>query len=207
MTATPTAARGFTLVEAVVVLVITGLVASVAMQGFGTILGTRATMTREVGRLHDIIIERNLISEPLRGIIPDYKEQPNVFKGGTRDLRGLTIRPLDKAAGAPRPFQVRFAYDLGQDETALVYVSDRGETYTVSQWSGNVGRFTYRDISGAWTETWPPSDDDTLPQTPWLIRAETGLDSNPVVVVFVSSPHDRRFRIQDVGLAGTTAER
>lgn len=194
--------RGFTLVEALVVLVITGLLALTAVQGLGIILGSRSSMSVAVDRLQPTILTRAIIVDPLSGVIPDYKDKPNVFVGNQSRIRGMTTRPVNGIAGAPRPFQLRFSAVGGGDATALIYTNDRGQDFELDRWPGQGGRFSYRDISGPWVAQWPLPQDDTAPQTPWLIRLDTGNLERPTIVVYVASPHDRRFRIQDVGLAG-----
>lgn len=197
--------RGFTLLEAIVVLVITSLVAAVAIQGFGIVLGSRVSMAAAVDRMVPALLARNLVADPLSGIIPDYKERNFVFSGARQRLRGLTIRPLDGVAGAPRPFELRFAALSGGAGTALLYINDQGREIEISRWSGTTGRFYYRDVSGAWLDQWPPPRDSTAPQTPWLIRAETGQPDHPNIIAYVAGPHDRQFRIDDI-MGGRTVD-
>jgi general secretion pathway protein J len=196
------AAAGFTLLEALVVLIITGLVSSVVIQGFGAILATRTSFAGAITEIQSRIIERNIIADALRGVIPDYREKPNVFRGSRNVIQGLTTRPLDHRAGAPRPFIMEFAYSQGTDQTELRYRSSGNDVVVLARWRGQAGAFAYRDLDGNWFDMWPPSPDETLPQTPWLIRVDTGIENNESIITFVASPHERKYRIQDVGFAG-----
>lgn len=195
--------RGFTLVEALVAILITGLIAAVTIQGLGSILSIQSSMSNQADRLHWTMVEHNIVIDPLKGIFPDYKDRPYVFRGSPQRIAGLTIRPLNDEPGAPRPFALRFASVESGLSTALIYTTDRGAEIEIARWQGRTGAFSYRDISGDWSQQWPPNDDESLPQTPWLIRVETGLESNSTIVAFVSSPHERRFRIQDAGFGGS----
>lgn len=198
---------GFTLLEALVVLAIAGLVAAVMIQGFGAVLAVRGSVAANVDDLRRVVLERSIITDPVIGIIPDYKDRPWVFQGGRQSLQGLTIRPLNGPAGAPRPFRLFFEYDRATNQTALRYAEDEGLPQDLARWTGDVGAFAYRDISGEWVEAWPPPFDDTAPQTPWLVRIASGLETNPVMVAYVASPHERAYRIEDLGVPGTDDDR
>ncbi|MBM3515081.1 MAG: prepilin-type N-terminal cleavage/methylation domain-containing protein [Alphaproteobacteria bacterium] len=200
----PSTQAGFTLIEALVALMITALVAAVAIQGLGTLLGLRISMSNEIDRLQSIVVQRSIVVDSLAGILPDYRDRPHVFIGGPKRLSGLTTRPLNDDAGAPKPFVLRFAPANDRRSTALIYTDEHGRDFELLQWQGVSGAFWYRDLAGDWSPNWPPVPDDTLPQTPWLVRVDTGLESNRTIVAFVQSPHERRFRLQDVGVGSPT---
>ncbi|MDX2221969.1 MAG: prepilin-type N-terminal cleavage/methylation domain-containing protein [Rhodospirillaceae bacterium] len=200
-------ARGFTLLEALVVLAIAGLVAAVMIQGFGTVLAVRQSVAANVDDLRRVVLERNVIVDPLTGLIPDYKDAPGVFRGGRQSLEGLTIRPLNGPAGTPRPFRLSLEYDRARNETVLRYLEEPMPSQDLARWPGDVGSFAYRDISGDWVEAWPPLFDENAPQTPWLVRLSSGLASNPVMIAYVASPHERAFRIEDLGMPGMDDDR
>ena len=58
-------ARGFTLLEVLVVLVITALVSVVLMQGMGLVLGLRDNLGDKLLELDQLSLERNRIILPL----------------------------------------------------------------------------------------------------------------------------------------------
>lgn len=205
--ATARPGAGFTLLEALVVLAIAGLVAAVMIQGLGMVLAVRGSVAANVDDQRRTVLERSIIAEPLIGIVPDYKDKPWVFKGGRQSLQGLTIRPLNGAAGAPRPFRMFFEYDRGRNQSALRYAEDEGQPQDLARWTGDVGAFAFRDISGDWVEAWPPPFDDNAPQTPWLVRVSTGLEASPTIVAYVASPHERPYRIEDLGMPGLEDDR
>ena len=64
-------ARGFTLLEVLVVLVITALVSVVLMQGMGLVLGLRDNLGDKLLELDQLSLERNRIILPLEGLVPD----------------------------------------------------------------------------------------------------------------------------------------
>jgi len=199
--------RGFTLLEMLVVITITGMLASVLIQGFSSVLSTWGRVSEIILDLEKKIIDHNLMAEPLTGVIPDYRDQGDVFQGDQRRLRGLTLRPLNQPTGVPAGFGLYFEYDPAADQTTVVYLERGFDPVNLVHWDGNSGRFEYFGRSGKWERTWPPKAPDA-PQTPTLIKLETE-DSQliPTMVVRVFGPHNRRLRIEDVPGATMTSGR
>jgi len=191
-------ARGFTLLEVLVVLVITGLVSAMLIQGLGVMLTVRNSLAANILDLRSVILNRNIILQPLAGIIPDYVDKPHVFRGSRDTMQGLTIRSIDQQDGVPLPFRLFFQRDPRNGLSALIFQTEGLEAHVLGIWEGTSGSFAYRDVSGAWQENWPPPNDEVAPQTPWLIQVSTGIPGSEEVFAFVASPHERRYRIQDV---------
>src|SRR5690606_26722337 len=78
--------HGFTLLEALVVLVLTSLVSMVLVQGFGLLLGARASVQDKLVGIDEAVLEQSLFLEPLRGVVPDYPDRPHVFAGDAQRL-------------------------------------------------------------------------------------------------------------------------
>lgn len=192
---------GFTLLEVLVVLMITGMVAAILFQGLGNVLAIRSSVAGTVLDLRTTVLQRNIILDPVRGVIPDHNKGDHLFTGDGRTMRGITIRPLGESTGAPRPFELSFDYDSANDVTRLIYRTTDVNTdpQLVASWRGNQGQFAYHDINGGWHEAWPPPDNPKAPQIPWLIGIQTGLESNGVLVAYLNSPHERILRMQDFG--------
>ena len=188
------AQRGFTLFEMLVVMVITGLMSAVLMQGFSIILGTRLAVTNTISNLQELILSQNIPVDPLRGILPDYRNNPNQFRGQSRSLTGQTLRPLLSPVGAPTPFRMTFDYSTDNDTTALVYEEPGRPKVELARWRGSNQAFKYRDITGNWEPTWPPPASTS--QTPWLIWIDAGPTITPLIAA-VTGPHDRVTRLED----------
>ena len=202
------AQQGFTLLEVLVVLMITSLVSGILFQSLGTVLAVRSTVASTVLNLRDLVLQRNIIMDPIRGIIPDHIRGTHKFQGDSHAMTGLTIRPLGESAGAPRPFQLAFQYDASSNVTRLVYQGDAAAgPQLVATWPGNSGRFLYGDITGEWREIWPPpnSTPQNTVQTPWLVGVQTGLSENELLLAYVASPHERRPRLEDIGFSSNNA--
>ena len=189
--------RGFTLLEALVVMMITALVSVVLVQGFGLLLGARAAVQDKLVLVNEGLLEQSLILEPLRGVVPDYPERPHVFVGEAERLHGITIRPLQARTGTPVPFTLTFSYEARSDRTSLVYQEDNTDPLVVTSWPGRKGAFAYKDLTGDWTTNWPPKNKLDAPQTPWLIRLERGTGFPANMVASVSGTHRRHLRFRD----------
>ena len=190
--------RGFTLLEVLVVLVITGMISAILIQGLGVMLNVRNSIASTILDLKSIVLHRNIIADPVIGVIPDYPEKPNAFRGERDTMHGLTIRSPDSDTGVPRPFRLYFQRDAAKNMTALMYQTEGQEAHAMGLWVGSGGSFAYRDLTGDWLNEWPPPLNNQAPATPWLVQIKTGIPGSEEIVAFVASPHERRYRIQDV---------
>lgn len=188
-------AGGFTLFEMLVVLVITGLMGAVLMQGFGIILATRMSVSNTISNLQQVVLSQNIIVDPLRGVLPDYENNPNQFRGRSRNLSGQTLRPLLSRSGAPTPFKMTLDYDPSSGDTTLVYEEPGRPKSELARWAGINAEFKYRDITGVWASNWPPPAG--TPQTPWLIWIDIGPSLAPLIAS-VDGPHTRVTRAEDL---------
>ena len=189
-------ARGFTLLEVLVVLVITSLISVVLIQGLALIVGVRTSVQNKIVGLDQTVLKQNIFLEPLRGILPDYPNRPNTFRGDSKIIRGLTVRSLQSRVGTPTSFSMTLNYDSQRGETELVYQESGFEPQTLGQWEGSEEMFRYRDRRGSWLDAWPPNPD--VPQTPWLIQLDMGAGFPSSLVVSVNGPHQRVLRMQDL---------
>jgi prepilin-type N-terminal cleavage/methylation domain-containing protein len=196
--------HGFTLLEVIVVLVITGLISVVLIQGLGIVLAARTTVAHKILDLDKLMIQRNLVLDPLRGIVPDYNDHPFVFSGSERQLRGLTLRTLQERAGTPTGFTMSLTYSSDRGETLVIYQEDGRDPVELMSWPDNVGSFSYRDRTGDWSDVWPVNDKSS--QTPWLIRVQTGGDATATMVVSVAGAHRRPLRLQDTPAGAVPSE-
>lgn len=191
------ASRGFTLLEALVVLVITALISVVLVQGLGLLLGARTSVQNRLVEIDEAVIEQSLFLEPLRGVVPDYNERPHTFTGDGKRLHGMTTRPLQGRSGTPVPFTLTISFDPSSDLSTLTYQEDNARPLPLGSWRGETGTFSYRNLTGPWLEAWPPEDDSLAPQTPWLIRLERGTGFPKNLVASINGTHQRPLRFRD----------
>lgn len=205
MSVTRASARGFTLFEMIVVIVITGLMAAVLLQGLSMVLRTRLSVTNTIADLQTVVISQNIPIDPLRGILPDYRNNPNQFRGQPRSMNGQTLRPLLSPLGSPTPFKMSLDYDGGNNQTVLTYEEPGRPKAELARWPGNGQSFKYRDVTGDWLSSWPPQA--SVSQTPWLIWIDIGATTAPPLVAAISGPHDRVTRLQDSPFASAISPR
>jgi prepilin-type N-terminal cleavage/methylation domain-containing protein len=185
--------RGFTLFEVLVVLVITGMISAVLMQGFSIVLGTRLAVADKIENLQGVVVNQSIITEPIRGIVPDASKEPTPFSGQPRSLSGRTVRPLLSPPGVPTFFTLTLENESGG--TKLVYEERGSAKADIAHWPGNGPTFKYRDLRGAWLSTWPPPGN--VSQTPWLIWIDDGATSAPWIISVLGS-HRPPTRIEDL---------
>jgi prepilin-type N-terminal cleavage/methylation domain-containing protein len=185
--------RGFTLFEVLVVLVITGMVGAILTQGFGIVLSTRLSVADAIGNMQGVVLRQSIITEPLRGIVPDESKTPIPFKGQPRMLSGRTVRGLLSPPGVPTIFTLTLESASGG--TKLVYEEAGMPKTDIAYWPGRTPSFKYRDFNGAWLDVWPPPG--SVSQTPWLIQLEGAPTAVPLVVSVLGS-HRAVTRIEDI---------
>ncbi|HEY0963935.1 MAG TPA: type II secretion system minor pseudopilin GspJ [Pseudomonadales bacterium] len=116
-------ARGFTLVELLLALGISALIATLAYAGLGTAIDASAGMQREVRRLADLQRALNIVEEDLAQVVPrpivnGFGSDEPAFRGGRfQDVlleftRGGVANPQDLARSELQ--RVRYVLDDGR---------------------------------------------------------------------------------------------
>lgn len=189
--------RGFTLLEMLVVLVITGMVTSLLMGGLLQVMRLQAHFESEAFNTQLGAMHRDWFRQTVNGLIPDHPHGLHLFRGEARQLQGLTLSPLDLPEGTMAPFAWSLAFDRSRDETSLRYgLSDAPAT--IISWTGNSGSFEYIDTEGNSHDTWPPFLGQ-WPQLPSAIRLKTGERGEAEMLIAVpKGPLAPRMRLRDV---------
>lgn len=161
-------ARGFTLIEILVALVVFAAMAAITWGALGQIARARAALATEQERFAAIVrsmgdLERDLrqaISRPVRG---NYGElQPALLGSGDR----IELSRLGYANPLAEPRsnieRVLFAIDDKRLRRGRYAVLDRAAG-SVPQWSDladrvSAWRLRYLDSDGNWSDQWPPRE-------------------------------------------------
>jgi general secretion pathway protein J len=194
---------GFTLVEVLVVLVITSLVSVVLMQGLGLILNLQDNLGAQLTDIQRAVIQRNTVLQPLQGVTPDFSEGEHEFKGDQTSVSGLTTLPLLRSAGRPTPFTLRLVYDERSQTNRLVYREENDPEIVLLDWEGAQANFRYiGDAKAGWTTVWPPKlsamtapgqiTEVRPPQLPELIYLDTASEE---VIDLAAAMLTRRNRV------------
>jgi len=192
---------GFTLIEVIVVLVMTSLISAILMQALSLVLDTRFRIRNALIDTETLALQKSILTHPLSGVIPDYFDGPDRFAGESSRMRGLTLTPLHGTSGAPTGFGIAMQYNASTGMTELTYLERGFDPVKLAEWPGDTGSFSYRGKSGAWSRNWPIPSDVPEP-SPRTIRLTTGMSPSEYVVL-VMGPHERVGRIQDAPLGSS----
>lgn len=144
---------GLTLLELLVVLVLTSLLGTLVVQGAGFFLGRYETAARVGKTSASTLLQRHWFASTVEGMVPSLRATRR-FEGRATAFEGTTLRPL---AGQPgQPTRVRWSIDPNDAEASLVvYTEEGGVTWTVLTVRKSGLSFEYADAAGRWHERWP----------------------------------------------------
>jgi general secretion pathway protein J len=175
---------GFTILEVLVVLIIVSLISVVLMQGLTLVLNLRNAFGDQMLELDRATVKRNLVQQPLRGLVPDFNDGEDQFVGTAASVSGLTLQPLYRRSGRATPFSLTLEYDESQRTNKLLYRENRNAPLEIAEWPGERAYFRFIGDANGWAEAWPPTDmmqampgvitDIRPPQLPELIYLVTG---------------------------------
>lgn len=180
---------GFTLLEILVVLAITGLITSLLFQGLGQILGMRERFAGQSDNLHGDVVPEYWFRSSISGLLPDYpptteekffqSDKIRIFEGSDRRFSGLSLTALETPAGMPAPLMWRIRSQNGG--AVLEYSTLKENFWPVFTWRGGYGSFLYQDKSGDWYSRWPPLGKESPAQLPQAVMLSTSRRNQPLL--------------------------
>jgi prepilin-type N-terminal cleavage/methylation domain-containing protein len=190
-------AAGFTLLEMLVVLVLTGMVTGLLMSSLRQVLDLQSRFGIEVFNNQQGAMQATWFRDTVNATVPDQDDGAHRFRGERRSVAGLTLAPLDAADGALLPFTWRLRFEPRRGETVLQY-GDRDDAPAIMSWPGDSGRFQFVDGEGRLHDTWPPFLGQ-WPQLPAAVRLDTGEgDTARVIVAAPRGPTTLLPRLKDL---------
>jgi prepilin-type N-terminal cleavage/methylation domain-containing protein len=191
--------QGFTLLEMLVVLILSGMIVTILMQGLQQVFRLQTHFGREQFNTQQGEMYTEWFRLSVNGLMPDFADGKHKFKGETREFSGMTLSPLDTATEALLPFSWRLRFDPQSGQTQLQY-GTTDNAPVVMAWPGNSGRFVYVDRDNQPHDAWPPFI-GKWPQLPRAIYLENQNVDEPRVIVAVpkglESPLPRLKDLQD----------
>lgn len=157
--------RGFTLVEVLVVLVITALVSTMLFQALAQIYRLQGRFGEQLSQSRLGAMRADWYRQVLQGLQTDYPDGKQRFTGGSQRLEGLSATALLEGGGAPQWLTLEVAPAAGGG-SELRYTAGTRQVQLL-QWSGT-GRsgFAYLDDTGTEHADWPPQAAGKWPQVP-----------------------------------------
>lgn len=166
---------GFTLIEVLVVLIITGMVGGVLFQALEHAYRLQDRFGVELFSVQQGQMAADWYRQTIQGLHPDYPDGQSIFHGSNQEFSGLSSNPLSREYGAPTPITWRIRSNRQNGTTQLVYLEEKRETIILS-WRGNEARFVYFDEKQAPHDSWPPPLGlwTQLPKRIQLVAKDTG---------------------------------
>jgi prepilin-type N-terminal cleavage/methylation domain-containing protein len=188
---------GFTLLEMLVVIVLTGMIATFLFEGLNQVYRLQTHFDAELDHSRKDAMIIDWARQAIIGLQPDYEDGEDKFSGDEKHLQGLTTNPID-ASLAVAAFRMELEYDPKDHQTHLNYLTGEKTTRLLS-WPGKKGRFVFLDPQQQEHDTWPPRMVKKPQQIPAAIRLEAQRNDQPwTLVVSPMSPGKPRVRIEDI---------
>ena len=172
--------RGFTLLEVLVVMILTGLVSTILFEGLAQAVRIRQNAGVESAQLQRDAMRLAWYRQLVNGLIPDLPNGATRFQGGPTSFRGLSLNPVSVDSGALAPVGVTLAVDVATRTTALRVSSDESaaatKTIDLLHLAGTDFAFAYLDDDGHRSSVWPPQTLAARPQLPaaiWIVDTQS----------------------------------
>lgn len=168
--------RGFTLLEALVTLVIVALIVTLLMQALQQSLDLRVRLLRHQSETRVASLQEHWFRESVAGAMADLPDAFGRMEGRADSLALVTLQPV----GASGIARVRWWLEPVDGGHALHYADPDWEDITVVPGPLDGARFEYLEPDGKWTDRWIPEAGDRI-VLPRMVRlrastAEGNLD-------------------------------
>lgn len=174
---------GFTLVEILVVMIITGFIVTILLQSLQQVFRLQTHFGHEIFHTQNGAMYADWYRQSINGLMPDHKEGKHKFRGERRQMRGLTIAPLGLENSAATPFVWRLEFEPKTGLSGLYYGESKPED-PILTWEGSSGQFGYLDEKHDLHESWPPFL-GKWPQLPAAIYLETGANNRRRLIIAI----------------------
>lgn len=170
---TPHRRRGFTLIEVVIALVITGLVVTLAYAAVQGGLDTRDRLARQREQREALVTVRAMIRDALRHALPGVPGGPDVFslvnRVTTRGIATDSVTFLTRGVSTPYGTSTAWRVSVNVDTAGLHFVAVPGSTAAGDMVAAVVPGVTGLDVQAtgrgmvsSWTSDW--NDPSVAPQ-------------------------------------------
>lgn len=148
--------RGFTLMEALVALVLTALAAVLLSQALFQSARLEQRLAEERLRAPLAELHASWAQQWFEGLLPVRPDQAPALRGNDRELEAASSLALRAERQGPQRLRWRLRFDPGVGMSGLMLDGDGMEAVTLMRWPGDGARFRYEDGEGQWQSVWPP---------------------------------------------------
>lgn len=174
---------GFTLIEVLVVLIMTGTITGVLFQALERAYRLQDDFGAELFGAQQGQMATDWYRQTVQGLRIDYPDSKNLFKGSEQEFSGLSDNSLGRKAGAPAPIRWQIRKNLRSGLIELVY-SEQDKDTPILSWQTKAARFAYIDDQQTAHDIWPPPM-GRWPQMPKHIQLVTlgGNGVDPITII------------------------
>lgn len=147
--------RGFTLIEILVVLIMTGMVSGILFQAIERAYRLQERFGIELFSAQQGQMATDWYRQTIQGLRPDYPDGKSQFKGTQNEFSGLTDLSLGQNQGMPTAITWQLRNNPESGQTELRYLESQQAT-TILAWPRTEAHFVYMDDKQAPHELWPP---------------------------------------------------
>jgi prepilin-type N-terminal cleavage/methylation domain-containing protein len=173
--------RGFTLIEILVVLIMTGMISGILFQAIERAYRLQERFGSELFSAQQGQMATDWYRQTIQGLRPDYPDGNSLFKGTETEFSGLTDISLGQNQGLPSPITWQIRKNPQSGQTELLYLEGQQQT-TILAWPRNEAHFVYLDAQMEPHDLWPPPF-GKWPQLPSQIQLVSHDGSSPVHIV------------------------
>ncbi|MDR1647327.1 MAG: type II secretion system GspH family protein [Zoogloeaceae bacterium] len=180
--------QGFTLVEVLVALAITGMLVSVLMSSLFYIFRVQEGLRNETMLRERQLRERAWFREVLAGCLPEEEESKRYFQGNQTEFQCETSNTLMPEA-LPMTAQIRMTLVQDSDKAFLRYEeSGKSQTQaTLASWEGVNAEFRFIDAKGEARTQWEQGT-EALPRQVWLLLTPARWNSTRQQEIWLAAP-------------------
>lgn len=205
-------AEGFTLIEALVVVLLVGLVSAVVTDSLTRVLDLRSRLASYLDSATSSRMTLNWLRRSAAGLVPDYIDGEDRFRGTPTEFTGISITAPGYDIGIPQRVSWRLLPNPAVKGVTLSTRLGEGPWVAVAEWPDRTGRFAYEGGDGQWVGEWPPAmgnvarlgaiiipGQQVAPQIPRFIRVEvSNAESNWSAILVSDGPREGRQRTGDM---------
>ena len=167
------AARGFTLVEVLVALAITGMLVSILVSSLYYMFRVQESLRSEIVEREIDLRRKSWFLDALSNCLPVREKEGQPFTGSENEIQCETSAAISPAqSGVPLP--ITLGLHRESDLVKLDYRESKGPAHLLAQWPASEARFRYIDSQGREMNRWPKEKQD-LEVLPTLIELRVKL--------------------------------